>query len=92
MNAPQQPPSDKAAPKKEAPKKESPKKETSTDKAIDDMQKKVEERLLPKLQEAKERLDETNSRLKGFIRQNPGACLLGAGLLGFAIGRWASRR
>lgn len=90
MNAPQQAPSDKAAPKKEAPK--APKQQTAADKAIDDMQKKVEERLLPKLQEAKERLDETNSRLKDFIRKNPGACLLGAGLLGFAIGRWASRR
>jgi hypothetical protein len=60
--------------------------------ALDDMQKKVEERLFPKLKEAQAKLDQTNDRVKGFIRKNPGAVLLGAGLLGFALGRWAARR
>jgi hypothetical protein len=31
-------------------------------------------------------------RAKAFIRQNPGSCLFGAVLLGFAAGSWASRR
>ncbi|MEW5737316.1 MAG: hypothetical protein AB1938_00230 [Myxococcota bacterium] len=52
----------------------------------------VKERLGPQLQEAAERLTETNERVKAFIRENPGTCLLGAAALGFLIGRWAARR
>jgi ElaB/YqjD/DUF883 family membrane-anchored ribosome-binding protein len=52
----------------------------------------VKERLGPQLREAAERLSETNERVKAFIRENPGACLMGAAALGFLIGRWAARR
>ncbi|MCC6337752.1 MAG: hypothetical protein IT380_27635 [Myxococcales bacterium] len=52
----------------------------------------VKERLGPQLAEAAERLTETNERVKAFIRENPGTCLLGAAALGFLIGRWAARR
>lgn len=50
------------------------------------------QRLGPQLAEASERLQETNERVKDFIRQNPGTCLLGAAALGFLVGRWAARR
>lgn len=52
----------------------------------------IRERLGPQLAEAAERLTETNERVKDFIKQNPGTCLLGAAALGFLIGRWAARR
>jgi ElaB/YqjD/DUF883 family membrane-anchored ribosome-binding protein len=52
----------------------------------------VRERLGPQLEQAAERLTETNERVKSFIRENPGTCLLGAAALGFLIGRWAARR
>lgn len=54
--------------------------------------KQLTERLAPKLEEVTARLDETNERVKTFIKKNPGTCLLGAAALGFVIGRWASRR
>lgn len=51
----------------------------------------VSERLGPKLEEAQARLREANERVKDVIKENPGSCLLGAAVLGFVIGRWASR-
>ncbi|MEW6430447.1 MAG: hypothetical protein AB1730_02965 [Myxococcota bacterium] len=56
------------------------------------MEEVLRERLGPQLAEAAERLTETNERVKRFIRENPGTCLLGAAALGFLIGRWAARR
>lgn len=53
--------------------------------------KELGDRLGPKLEEARARLEEANERAKGFIRRNPGACLAGALALGFLLGRWASR-
>ena len=55
-------------------------------------QETLRERLGPKLEEAQERLAETNERVKRFVRANPGACLLGAAAVGFLLGRWAARR
>lgn len=54
--------------------------------------KQLTERLGPKLEEVTAQLDETNERVKAFIKKNPGTCLLGAAALGFVIGKWASRR
>ena len=51
----------------------------------------VAERLGPKLDEVEARLRDGNERVKRFIKENPGSCLLGAALLGFVIGRWAAR-
>jgi hypothetical protein len=45
----------------------------------------------PELHEARENLSELNERVTGFIRKNPGTCLLGALALGFLIGKVASR-
>lgn len=52
----------------------------------------LHERLAPKLQEAQQQLEAANEKVKKFIRENPGTCLLGAAAVGFLIGRWASRR
>lgn len=53
--------------------------------------KEISERFGPKLEEAQARLREANERVKDIIKKNPGSCLLGAAVLGFVIGRWASR-
>lgn len=52
----------------------------------------LQERLAPRLEDAAQRLYQTNERVKEFIRDNPGACLLGAAALGFLAGRLADRR
>ena len=52
----------------------------------------LQERLAPRLEDAAQRLYQANERVKGFIRDNPGACLLGAAALGFLAGRLADRR
>ena len=38
------------------------------------------------------RLDEFNEKAVGFIRKNPGVCIVGAVAAGYVIGRLASRR
>jgi ElaB/YqjD/DUF883 family membrane-anchored ribosome-binding protein len=60
--------------------------------AVDEAVDALRGRLGPQLAEAAERLTETNERVKAFIRENPGSCLLGAAAVGFLIGRWAARR
>ncbi|HKD38848.1 MAG TPA: hypothetical protein VKB87_01040 [Myxococcaceae bacterium] len=52
----------------------------------------VEERLGPQIEEAKKNLNDLNTRIKSFIRERPGMCLLGALAFGFIVGRIASRR
>ena len=49
-------------------------------------------RLAPQLEQARETLGEVNNRVSTFIRQHPGACLLGALAAGYLLGKWASRR
>jgi len=46
----------------------------------------------PQIEEAKRNLDDLNARIKSFIRERPGMCLLGALAFGFIVGRIASRR
>jgi hypothetical protein len=46
----------------------------------------------PQMDEARRNLVEINRQVVGFIRANPGTCLLGALALGFIVGRLASRR
>lgn len=52
----------------------------------------VQERLGPQLEEAKRGLNDLNARIKSFVRERPGVCLLGALAFGFVVGRIASRR
>ena len=51
----------------------------------------LQERLGPQLAQAKENLEELNTRAIRFIKENPGTCLLGALAVGFLIGKLASR-
>lgn len=51
----------------------------------------VQERLQPQIADARRSLDDLNSRVVGFVKERPGACLLGALAFGFIIGRIASR-
>jgi ElaB/YqjD/DUF883 family membrane-anchored ribosome-binding protein len=60
---------------------------TSADKAQE-----FRERLGPKLEEAQVQMREANERVKTFVQKNPAVTLLVAASIGFAIGRWASRR
>lgn len=53
--------------------------------------KEVQERLQPQIDEARHTLSDLNTRVTDFIRERPGACLLGALAVGFVIGRIASR-
>ena len=52
----------------------------------------LEARLPEQLEEARRNLSQLNTRAVTFIRQNPGACLVGAVAVGFLIGKLASRR
>ncbi len=38
------------------------------------------------------RLEDLNDRAAGFIKENPGVCILGALAAGYVVGRFASRR
>jgi hypothetical protein len=58
----------------------------------DDPVRAFQERLGPKLKDAEAQLATVNEKVKSFIRQNPGTCLLGALAVGFVVGRLASRR
>jgi hypothetical protein len=49
------------------------------------------ERVKPQLDEAKRRLSSWNERATGYIKQNPGKCLLGALAVGFVVGKIARR-
>ena len=59
---------------------------------LQDKARQLQENLLPQLDEARRNLEDMNTRVAGFIRANPGTCLLGAVAVGFIIGRIASRR
>ncbi len=52
----------------------------------------LKSRVGPEIEEAARGLGDLNTRIVGFIRQRPGACLLGALAFGFIVGRIASRR
>ena len=52
----------------------------------------LQDRVAPQLDEARRNLSDLNERAVGFIRANPGTCLIGAVALGFLVGKLASRR
>lgn len=58
----------------------------------DEAARAFQERLGPKLKEAEAQLSNVNEKVKSFIRENPGTCLLGALAVGFVVGRLASRK
>jgi len=48
--------------------------------------------LRPRIEELKERIVSLNDRAKGFIKEHPAACLMGALGLGYLFARIARRR
>jgi hypothetical protein len=54
--------------------------------------KDIGDKLRPHVEEVKERLESLNDRAKGFIKEHPAACLVGALALGYLVARIASRR
>jgi ElaB/YqjD/DUF883 family membrane-anchored ribosome-binding protein len=48
-------------------------------------------RVRPQIDQARRRLTSLNSDVGGYIKENPGRCLLGAIALGFLIGKIARR-
>jgi ElaB/YqjD/DUF883 family membrane-anchored ribosome-binding protein len=66
--------------------------ETKANEPADDSVRAFQERLGPKLKDAQDQLNGVNEKVKTFIRENPGTCLLGALAVGFMVGRLASRR
>lgn len=48
-------------------------------------------RVRPQLDDAKRRLTSLNGNVTGYIKANPGRCLLGAIAVGFLVGKIARR-
>lgn len=48
-------------------------------------------RVRPQIDEARRRLSSLNHNATGYIKENPGRCLLGALAVGFLIGKIARR-
>ena len=51
----------------------------------------IEDRIRPQIEEAKKKVSDLNDRAVGYIKENPGKCLLGAVAIGYIIGRIARR-
>ena len=51
----------------------------------------LQARVVPQIEEAAQNLTELNTRVVGFIRANPGTCLIGAVAVGVLVGKLASR-
>jgi ElaB/YqjD/DUF883 family membrane-anchored ribosome-binding protein len=48
-------------------------------------------RVRPQLDDAKRRLTSLNGTVTGYIKENPGRCLIGAIAIGFLVGKIARR-
>jgi hypothetical protein len=58
---------------------------------IGDTAREIGDRMRPQIEEAKRRLGDFNQQVTGFIKANPGKCLLGALAVGYLVGKIASR-
>ena len=58
---------------------------------IEETAREIGARVRPQIDEAKRRLTSLNGYVTGYIKENPGKCLVGAIALGFLIGKIASR-
>ena len=52
----------------------------------------IEDRIGPRLEQARQTLSRLDERIVDFARERPGTLLLGALALGFVLGKLASRR
>jgi ElaB/YqjD/DUF883 family membrane-anchored ribosome-binding protein len=48
-------------------------------------------RVRPQLDDAKRKLTSLNGNITGYIKENPGRCLIGAIAIGFLVGKIARR-
>jgi ElaB/YqjD/DUF883 family membrane-anchored ribosome-binding protein len=58
---------------------------------IEDKARELRERVKPQIEDAKRRLSSLNDSVTGYIKENPGKCVLGAIALGYLIGKIARR-
>jgi hypothetical protein len=58
---------------------------------MEETAREISERVRPQIEQAKRRLTELNGQVTGFIKENPGKCLLGALAVGYIVGKIASR-
>ena len=58
---------------------------------IESTVREVGARVRPQLNDAKRRLTSLNGDVTGYIKENPGRCLIGAIAVGFLIGKIARR-
>jgi hypothetical protein len=58
---------------------------------IEDKARELHERVRPQIEDAKRRLSSLNDTVTGYIKENPGKCVLGAIALGYLIGKIARR-
>ena len=58
---------------------------------IESTVREVGARVRPQLDEARKRLTSLNGSVTGYIKENPGRCLVGAIAVGFLIGKIARR-
>ena len=52
----------------------------------------VQAQAAAQIEAAREALGDVDRKVRGFVKENPGLCLLGAVAAGFVIGRIVSRR
>ena len=64
---------------------------TTVEDTAKDAANELVDRLRPRLEEAKGHLESLNARVSGFVKEHPGACLLAAVALGYAVARVARR-
>ena len=57
-----------------------------------DRAREIHARVAPQLEEARRNLSDLNERVKSFVREHPGTCLIGALAFGFVVGKIAARR
>ena len=58
---------------------------------IENKARELGERVRPQIEDAKRRLTSLNDSVTGYIKENPGKCVLGAIALGYIIGKIARR-
>lgn len=63
----------------------------ATEHPAEQMLHSVEERVMPQLEMARERLEDLNTQIVTFVRERPGTCLVGALAVGFVVGKLAAR-
>ena len=58
---------------------------------IEDAAHAIESRVRPQIDEARRRISDVSTQAQTFVRQHPGACLVGAVAVGYLIARLARR-